>query len=586
MLQIYPKTPKFDTIGARDQDRTTGETNRGFEEWIGKTSDGMANQAGTIFRGKGHCPEYSEIFPTTTFHSGWSTSDRTRMEADRVRPRWFGQDMSGVPDSGIGRTQDTFRPTVPQPGGRKRRAGDRGMLGPDIERPVRREGALWGTPRKRTLFRSDGQSSISSGSEVPEGNSGWPPDDEYPEMAQSGWSPEDECLEETRSPKVKLVDTVLRLLKELEEFWAESGYGSAGRSVIPAQTSGGSRFTSTAVPMYAGKPSCDQYRHVFVAIVCSNGWDRVTAALQLVSHLEGDALNVALLVLASQRVLPGVLMGALSEHYGSPGRLAEYRQQFERASRSPGDDPSVFAIELDELEPLARRAFADVNASVRLQLVRYRLIAGQAECSLHRHLYSEGPDTHIRDIVDRCCVWESHAEDTDKWGVGRRSERPWAVYKVASVDMDSKPKDASEDSDVLGLLMRHLLPTPAVSPPKATSILTDRELLLQHLLGTVNPVQPVVQECSGIMDIEVLLQSLLPVTSVAEDSVRPPTDRLEPSTRCFSCGGVDHVTPRCPVLNESFPFLPPGWRADRVDDEFVLRPPPRGANCPPAGNVN
>ena len=57
------------------------------------------------------------------------------------------------------------------------------------------------------------------------------------------------------------------------------------------------------------------------------------------SHLEGDALNVALLVPASQRVLPGVLVGALSEHYGSPGRLAEYRRQFERTSRSPSDDP-------------------------------------------------------------------------------------------------------------------------------------------------------------------------------------------------------------------------------------------------------
>ena len=41
------------------------------------------------------------------------------------------------------------------------------------------------------------------------------------------------------------------------------------------------------------------------------------------SSLEGDALNVALLVPESQRVLPGVLVGALSEHYGFPGRLAE-----------------------------------------------------------------------------------------------------------------------------------------------------------------------------------------------------------------------------------------------------------------------
>ena len=49
-----------------------------------------------------------------------------------------------------------------------------------------------------------------------------------------------------------------------------------------------------------------------------------------------------------------------------------------RAFRRPGDDPSVFAI---ELETLARRAFAAVNTSIQLQLVRDRLFAGQAECA-------------------------------------------------------------------------------------------------------------------------------------------------------------------------------------------------------------
>ena len=140
-------------------------------------------------------------------------------------------------------------------------------------------------------------------------------------MAQSGWPPDDEYLEKAGSPIVDLADVVARLLKEIEEFWAESGCGSARRSAVPTRTLGWSGFTSTPVPMYMGKSSWDQYRQVFVAIVCSNGWDGVTAALQLVSHLEGDALNVALLVPAAQRVLPGVLLNVLIEHYSSPGRL-------------------------------------------------------------------------------------------------------------------------------------------------------------------------------------------------------------------------------------------------------------------------
>ena len=126
----------------------------------------MADQAGTILRGSGHCPQYSEIFPTSRFDSSHSISGRTRTEASQVRPRWFGQDLSEVPDSGICRTQDsrtgqnnvgwcdrnTSQPTSSQPIRRKRRAGDRVVTNSDVGRDVKREGARWGTPRKRALF--------------------------------------------------------------------------------------------------------------------------------------------------------------------------------------------------------------------------------------------------------------------------------------------------------------------------------------------------------------------------------------------------------------------------------------------------
>ena len=102
----------------------------------------------------------------------------------------------------------------------------------------------------------------------------------------------------------------------------------------------------------------------------------------------------------------------------------------------------------------------------------------------------------------------------------------------------------------------------------------------------MHPVQPVVQERSSLTDIEILLQSMLPVGSVAEENVQPPADHQEPTAGCFSCGESGHATLLCPVLDESFPFLPPGWQADRLDDEIVLRPPTRGADCHQAGNVD
>ena len=98
-------------------------------------------------------------------------------------------------------------------------------------------------------------------------------------------------------------------------------------------------FTTTKVPRFDGTTSWEQYKQVFDVIVSSNGWDNDTAALRLFSHLEGDALNMTLLVPLPCRLSRTGLVGTLSAHYGSPGRLADYRRQFEKTTRTAGEDP-------------------------------------------------------------------------------------------------------------------------------------------------------------------------------------------------------------------------------------------------------
>ena len=142
-----------------------------------------------------------------------------------------------------------------------------------------------------------------------------------------------------RSPAAILMDTVAHLQLEVEALKCEQlGQLTLTRQISPVRSKL-AVLTSTKVPKFSGVTSWDQYRQVFDAIVWSNGWDDATVALQLLSHLDGDALNVALLVPEVKRTTRDGLIRALTEHYGPPGRLAYYRPQFERTGRKEREDP-------------------------------------------------------------------------------------------------------------------------------------------------------------------------------------------------------------------------------------------------------
>ena len=56
-------------------------------------------------------------------------------------------------------------------------------------------------------------------------------------------------------------------------------------------------------------------------------------------------------------------------------------------------------------------------------------------------------------------------------------------------------------------------------------------------------------------------------------------DRQRPIRRdwngivCFSCGKSGHSATRCPALDESFPFMLPGWRAETTPGGFIMISP-------------
>ena len=122
--------------------------------------------------------------------------------------------------------------------------------------------------------------------------------------------------------------------------------------------------------------------------------------------------------------------------------------------RSTGEDPSIFAI---ALETLAVKALGDMGQTVRLWLIRDRYIAEHSSCELRRYLDSVPPETPIRDVVDRCRVWESHA-DPEIRRVSKPGPEPiYPAYvvgdsdkvveeiRVAAVTKPKSPPDQVED---------------------------------------------------------------------------------------------------------------------------------------------
>ena len=167
------------------------------------------------------------------------------------------------------------------------------------------------------------------------------------------------------------------------------------------------RFTNTALPVFSGAECWFQHFHIVQAIVKSNGWPEETAALQLFAHLKGEALNVALLLTKEKRESWTGLVGGLAAYYQSPSRLADLRRRFESAFPQPGLDPATFTTDLGIL---ALQGFEYMEKQARDTMIRDKFIAGQEQCALRRQLDGLAQDTPIGEIVDSCCVWESHSD--------------------------------------------------------------------------------------------------------------------------------------------------------------------------------
>ena len=359
-----------------------------------------------------------------------------------------------------------------------------------------------------------------------------------------------EVEDEDKSPVAVLEDTVGRMQRDLEELQSENRFLRTPRAARPVPLVRQAALTTTKVHWFNRSTSWEQYLQVFDAIVLSNGWGDATAALQLLSHLQDDALSVALLIPMPLQASMRELTDALSSHYGSSGRLANYRREFDKTARKKGEDPSNFAI---ALETLAVKAFGNMGQIARLRLIRDRFIAGHENCDLRRYLDCVPPDTPLRDIVDLCRVWESHGT-TEIRRVSKPMPEPvYPTYVVEQPDYESEPvcmvsvnkqnSQVDQTEELLKKLLEALTPV-APPPPKATPLDKLTELLMSQMVKS-EPAPPTPVEPTGL---DALLQTYF--TGQQSPGLGPRFRQMRRNwsdVKCFSCGKPGHSATRCPI---------------------------------------
>ena len=102
----------------------------------------------------------------------------------------------------------------------------------------------------------------------------------------------------------------------------------------------------------------------------------------------------------------------------------------------------------------------------------------------------------------------------------------------------------------------------------------DVEKLLQKLVRETQGRPPAVIGPPAPTTLEQMLRTFL---DGQRQRQRPPPQQ-RPNRRdwtdavCFSCGKSGHTATHCPNLNEAFPFMQPGWQAEKTSAGFAMIP--------------
>ena len=208
-------------------------------------------------------------------------------------------------------------------------------------------------------------------------------------------------------------------------------------------------------------------------------------------------------------------------------------------------------------------------------MIRDRFIAAQRSCGLRIHLDCVPSDTPIWNIVDRCCVWESHSE---------------LMGSSSDVDRDQDPLGRSGDSREPGYLRSNSLepieyPVVDSRVPVPVANVSQSEVVTHRKEGN---------GCSQIAPLNIISSLVARLLRTVQEGqpaeVKVPLDEDMRSSSavlvrvCFSCGRPGHGVNRCSQVDTSFPFLSQGWSVDVRDGQYWAKRTGGTVTWSPPGN--
>ena len=155
------------------------------------------------------------------------------------------------------------------------------------------------------------------------------------------------------------------------------------------------------------------------------------------------------------------------------------------------------------------------------------------------------PDTPLRDIVDRCRVWESHADPEVRRISKPMPEPAYPTYVVKQPDYETEPVRVATVNKPNSLvdqseeLLKKLLAvlTPTVPPQARAPELSPMDKLVQLLLSETAKREPAPATPTEPPGLETLLQTYFTEQQSPQQGLRFRQVRRNWSdVKCFSCG--------------------------------------------------